>query len=198
MIPTASKLSLIATSLIVTGYAVVGWYGWQRLGSHENTIRATSLALGLLAASVFVGEVLLEYVILPSDNTRMGLVEFGLVFLLYAVAGAVVTYQGCGWRAGVIAAVASAMISSHVWYIVVLLVFYAFFGTSKQQMVFRAEGNYDDFARSGMVDFNAWIMEDFLGAGFFHLLLGPLIATVLGLFGGFVGLGLRNLNRPRL
>ena len=65
----------------------------------------------------------------------------------------------------------------------------------RQDAVFRAEGNYDDFRRSGMTDFNAFIMEDFLGASFFHLLLGPLLAGVVGTIGGLVGLGLRRLRR---
>ena len=51
----------------------------------------------------------------------------------------------------------------------------------------RAEGDYEDFARSGMSDFNAFIMEDFLGAIFFHLLLGLLVAAVLGALGGVLG-----------
>ena len=52
-------------------------------------------------------------------------------------------------------------------------VFYAFNGTAQQAQVLQAEGNLADFARSGMSDFNAWAMQDFLGAGFFHLLLEP-------------------------
>ena len=38
-----------------------------------------------------------------------------------------------------------------------------------------------------------FIMEDFLGAGFFHLLLGPLIAGILASAGGIVGKGLARL-----
>jgi hypothetical protein len=46
-----------------------------------------------------------------------------------------------------------------------------------------------------MSDFNAFIMEDFLGATFFHLLLGPLLASLLGLLGGLTGKGIRWLRR---
>ena len=30
-------------------------------------------------------------------------------------------------------------------------------------------------------------MEDFMGAGFFHLLLGPLAGAILGALGGLIG-----------
>jgi hypothetical protein len=54
--------------------------------------------------------------------------------------------------------------------------------------ILRAEGDYEDFARSGLSDFNAFIMEDFMGATFFHLLLGPLVAAILGIPGGLLGM----------
>ena len=74
---------------------------------------------------------------------------------------------------------------------------HCFFGTMRQHRVFLAEGNFDDFARSGMHDFNAFMMEDFLGAGFFHLLLGPLIAWILGLIGGLVAMRFRRRSPRR-
>lgn len=38
-----------------------------------------------------------------------------------------------------------------------------------------------------MNDFNAFLMADFMGATFFQLLLGLLVATVLGVVGGLLG-----------
>ena len=38
-----------------------------------------------------------------------------------------------------------------------------------------------------MSDFDSFIMEDFMGAIFFHLLLGLLAAAVLGVLGGLLG-----------
>jgi hypothetical protein len=40
---------------------------------------------------------------------------------------------------------------------------------------------------SGMSNFNTFVMEDFLGAGFFHLILGPLVAVILGTVAGLLG-----------
>jgi Fe2+ transport system protein B len=67
----------------------------------------------------------------------------------------------------------------------------------RQQFVFTAEGNYEDFIRSGMSDFNTFVMEDFLGAGFFHLLLSPLFAAVIGGIGSVLGKGLVQLRNMR-
>ncbi len=80
-----------------------------------------------------------------------------------------------------------AMIATLTWVIVTLSVFHIFRGSSQQAQVFQARGNYADFAQRGITDFNVFIMEDFMGAVFFHSLLGPIVAAILGLFGGIVG-----------
>jgi hypothetical protein len=58
----------------------------------------------------------------------------------------------------VLTSVACVFIASLVWVIVVLVVFYAFHGSPRQDLVLRAEGDYGDFARSGMSNFDALIM----------------------------------------
>ena len=42
-----------------------------------------------------------------------------------------------------------------------------------------AEGDREDFLRSGMSDYQTFLIEDLFGATFFHLLLGPIIAALL-------------------
>jgi asparagine N-glycosylation enzyme membrane subunit Stt3 len=93
------------------------------------------------------------------------------------------------------AGAATAIIGSLIWYIAVLVSFYLFFGTDSQARVFRAEGEYEDFRRSGMADFSTFVMEDFFGAGFFHLLLGPVLAAMLASAGGLLGVGLRRFRK---
>ena len=80
--------------------------------------------------------------------------------------------------------------------IVVLGFFYAFRGTPQQALVFQAEGNLADFAQSGMQDLKVFIMEDFLGAVFYHSLLLPIVATLLSLVGSLLGIGLARLITP--
>jgi hypothetical protein len=78
----------------------------------------------------------------------------------------------------------------------VLLIFYIFRGSARQALVFTAAGNYADFAWSGMQDFNAFMMEDFFGGGFFHLVLIPILAAILGTLAGLGGKGLLSIKKP--
>ncbi len=117
----------------------------------------------------------------------MGAVEYGLVFALLFLVGLWVAYQTKVLRYGILAAVWGAIIGGLIWYIAVLFIFCLFHGTPQQTQVFRAEGNSEDFARSGLKDFDTFVMEDFMGAGFYHSLLLPVVAALLGTIGAAIG-----------
>jgi hypothetical protein len=184
--PTGVR-SLIGDGIILVIFAVAGWSGpliANRI--HPQILRRGNL-FGLLAGGVFVVEILLEYWLLPADNTALGLVEYGLVLTLFLVAGLWVAYQTKSWRSGLLAAIWSAVVASLIWFLAVLFVFYLFNGAPQQAQVFRAEGNDVDFARSGLADLNAFMMEDFMGAGFYHSLLLPALAAILGSVSAVIG-----------
>jgi len=103
------------------------------------------------------------------------------------MAGLWVAYQTKSWRYGLLAAIWSAIVASLIWFLAVLLVFYLFNGAPQQAQVFRAEGDDADFARSGLADLNAFMMEDFMGAGFYHSLLLPALAAILGSVSAVIG-----------
>lgn len=187
LIPTVSLFSLAGAVLILMVYYLAGYFGFQRI--HPEILTLTGL-FGLVGGTIFAGEILLEYALLPQDNTNWGIIEFGGVFAIYFFSGLVIAYQQRSIRVGVLAGPVSAMFSSIIWLIFVFTTFYLFRGTARQAAVFTAEGNYADFAHSGMTDFNAFIMEDFLGAAFFHLLLAPCVAAILGIIGGTLGKGI--------
>lgn len=176
-----------AVIIVLCGYALLGAWGAARLERRDPRLLRLALGFGLSAAAIYATEIVLEYVLLPRDNTRYGGVEFGLVFLCYLTAGFIAALQTRRSRNGLMAAVGAALIATLLWYIVVLSITYAMKGTPQQAAVFRAEGNLEDFAHSGSANFEAWLMQDFLGAGFYHLLLSPIVATVLGSVGGFIG-----------
>jgi len=178
---------LTAVITVLGFYALLGAWGATRLERVDRRLLRMALVFGFVAGVIYAAEILLEYLLLPSDNTRYGLVEFGLVFLSYVTAGFIAALKTRRARNGLMTAVGAALISTLLWYIVLLATTYAMKGTPQQAMVFRAEGNLDDFARSGSANFEAWLMQDLLGAGFFHLLLGLIIAAILGSVGGFVG-----------
>ena len=187
LIPTTALISVASSSTILVVYGWLAFIWPSRLYRRHADILRVAIRFGLLAGAVFAGEVLLEYVLLPADNTLFGLVEFGTVFILYFAAAFVVARRTGSLRNALLSSVASAFIASLLWVIIVLTVFYIFHGSAQQALVLRAEGDYEDFARSGLSDFNAFIMEDFMGATFFHLLLGPMVAAVLGILGGLLG-----------
>ena len=187
--------SLTGVLIVLVIYAMAGWAGPAFAGRVDPRILPAANRFGLLAGAVFAAEILLEYYLLPADNSVMGLVEYGLVLVLFFLAGLWVAWRTQAFRNGVMAAVWSALVSFLIWYVVVLLVFYLFFGTPQQAQVFLAEGNYADFARSGLGDFNAFVMEDFMGAGFYHALLLPGAAVIFGTFGAAVGKALARLRK---
>lgn len=187
LVPASNILSIASTSLILIIYSLVGYLGFPRI--RPEILKLVGV-FGLLAGLIFASEILLEYAVLPKDNTNWGVIEFGAVFAVYFILGLVVAYRQKSIRPGILAAVVSAMLSSVIWFIFILLTFYLFRGTARQEAVFMTEGNYADFARSGMSDFNTFVMEDFLGAGFFHLLLAPFFATILGTIGSLFGNGI--------
>jgi hypothetical protein len=178
---------LAAVLIVLCAYALLGAWGATRLEGVDPRLLDLALGFGLVAAAIYAAEIVLEYVLLPRDNTRYGLVEFGLVFLSYLTAGFIAALQTRRARNGLMAAVGAALISTLLWYIVVLAVTYAMKGTPQQAAVFRAEGDLDDFAHSGSASFEAWLMQDLIGAGFFHLLLSLIVAAILGGVGGLVG-----------
>jgi hypothetical protein len=175
---------------VLIAYGLAGWWGTPSTDRRSPHILRSSILFGLLIGAVFVVEMLLEYLILPADNTQMGLIEFGIVFVLLFVAGVRGAQKTELIGLGVLTALWSALIGSLVWFNVVLIIHYLFSGTPQQAQVLHAEGTYADYQRSGMHDFGAFVMQDLLGAGFFHLLLSPVLAVILGALGSFVGKGL--------
>jgi hypothetical protein len=195
VVPAAKLTSIAAASAILLTYGGLAAFCPARLDRRQPDILRWATIFGLLAGAVFAGEIILEYILLPANNSLYGMVEFGTVLALYFASAFVSALRSRSIKNAVLTSVATAFIASLVWVITVLAVFLAFRGSPRQALVLRAEGDYEDFARSGMSDFNAFIVEDFMGATFFHLLLGPLVAAVLGVLGGLLGKAVASLRK---
>ena len=194
-VPATSFISTAAASAILLTYGGIAALCPVRLHRRQPDILRWATIFGLLAGAVFAGEIILEYILLPANNSLFGMVEFGTALVLYFASAFVSALRSRSIKNAMLTSVASAFIASLLWVITLLAVFYAFRGSPRQALVLRAEGDYEDFARSGMSDFNAFIMEDFMGATFFHLLLGPLAAAVLGVLGGLLGKAIASLRK---
>jgi len=188
-------LSLLGPVLILASYFVVGRRADHAPSACAELATLVGARFGFAAGFVFASEILLEYLILPDTRTniRLGWIEYGTAFLLFGLAGLWTSYRTGLAVEGVRAAFWSAIIASLIWLAVLLLATYAFWGTARQEQVFRAEGNYEDFVRSGMHDFLSFTLQDLRGASFFHLLLAPAIAAVIGLAAGGLGSALRRI-----
>jgi hypothetical protein len=182
-----SWLGLTADMAILTVYATVGWFLSPVTHRSDPRILQVAVPLGGLVGVIFLLEMILEYIILPENNTAFGFIEFGAAFSVYFLAALLVCRQTGQIKAGIVASLWTSVIGSILWLGGVLAIAYLFHGTPQQAQVFQAEGNYEDFLRSGQTDFDAFIMQDFMGAGLFHLLLGPMIAGFWGVGGGITG-----------
>jgi hypothetical protein len=158
---------------------------------------AIGAPIGLIAGAVYAAEILSEYAFTPPDNTPLGLAEFGTVFALFFIAGGLGAWRTGRFKAGVSTAIWTAVISALIWYAVLLAVFLAFRGSDRQLLVLKAEGDIADFQRAGGGDLARFIVEDYFGAGFYHLLLAPIVAAILGSVGAGAALTVHRLRHPR-
>ncbi len=196
-----SPSGLIGDCVILIVYGLVIWFWFPSIANQNHLTLRAGYQSGVLIGVIFAVEMILEYILLPKDNTQMGLVEYSSVLAIFFIISIWVTYQTSRFRNGLFAVIVSAMLGSVIWLIAALTIFYLFHGTLQQNQVFQAEGNYDDFSRSGITNFYAFIMQDFWGAGFFHSMLLPLLAAILGSMGSLIGIffaWLRKVNRNKI
>ena len=177
--PATNLLSVAAAAAVFLVYALAGRFILPLSARAEAAWLPVATTAGIVAGLVFCCEIGLEYILLPRDNSRFGLVEFGTVWLIYFIVAAIIATTGGSLRSSVGGAVIAGMISSIMWCVCLLAAFHLLEGTWRQTAVFLAEGEFEDFRHSGMSSFPTFVMEDLFGATFFHLLLGPLIAAVL-------------------
>jgi hypothetical protein len=181
-------IALVGVLAVLAAYAAFTVLGVPVLQRRQPDTLKIAMRFGLAAGAVYVAEIGLEYALTPANNATWGLVEFGTVFVLFLMAGASAPWRARRFAPGAVAGLSTAMLSAVIWYSALLAVFYLFRGSERQAAVLRAEGDFDDFRRSGMSNLQAFLMGDFLGAGFFHLLLTPVVGVLLGSLGGAAGL----------
>jgi hypothetical protein len=175
-------LSAVLTVVAQVAAAVALWVG--PLSTMDRRTRRTAavvgVALGLALGAENAAEILWPAV---SDlNVALGYTIVGAMALAYFVSGAL---------SGLRAAVRTALVGYLVWYPTIWFAYFASDGTSGFVRAARAEGEYDDFANSGLGNFHVFLVRDYLGAGFYHVIF----AVVLALLTGTAGTGLTLLVR---
>jgi len=177
--------------------AAVRWGPVSASASAPAAVRTGVVAGGLIGA-LYGAEVLAEYL---SPAVTGASVAIGWIIVAGLVtaglsAAAVATIRLRSLRAGVTAAVYCAITEYLVWYPVVLACYYVFRTSAATERVWRAEGTYQDFARSGASDIRVFVLQDFWGAGFFHLIAGLIIAGVFGTAAAITVRGVQRRRRP--
>ena len=188
---TASRqgwMGVGAALAMLAAYAVVGVTASPALERRHPRLLHVAGFFGLSIGLIFLVEMLLEYAFVPGSkgNERFGYLEFGGMFLCLFLAGLKGGQQTGKIRDGVLATIGSTMIGSLIWVGSLLSTYYVFYGTARQEKVLAADQVLEDFARSGMTDLRAFIMQDYLGGVFFHLLFGLIAAALVGSIGGVV------------
>ena len=181
-------LGVAAALAMLAVYGALGVWGSRAFERENPRILSHGSLFGLVIGGLFAAEILFEYIALPGSqgNERLAYVEFGGMFLFLFLAG-LKGGQATGrvWP-GVLTALWSTLIGSLLWVGALLSTYYAFMGTARQEQVLAADQVFEDFKRSGMTDLRAFILQDYLGGVFFHLLLGLVVAGILGMVGALV------------
>jgi hypothetical protein len=186
--PSRDRLAVSAGLGVAAAYATFGWLALRRQGIGNTPAFEPGARLGLCGGLLFAVSMLGEYLV-PHDESAgpwIALATFGLFFLLLFTAGFVARLKGLRLRSAHLAAVWAALIASECWFILLLSIYYAFLGTPQEARFLEVDQALADFQRSGGTDLRAFIFSDYMGGGFFHSLLAPLLAVPLGFLGGLV------------
>ncbi|WP_344314688.1 hypothetical protein [Fodinicola feengrottensis] len=184
--PTAARgsglLGLAGVAVAQAFCVLAVGYGPVSLRRAEPVAVRTGVTVGAIAGLLYGAEGLAEYL---SPAVTDASVTIGWIIVAgfagsSVVAAVIASVRAGSVRAGVTAAFSNAITEYLVWYPTVLLCYYFFRTSTNIDRVWRAEGTYDDFARSGMTDLRAFVLQDFWGAGFFHLVAGLILAALLG------------------
>jgi hypothetical protein len=175
--------ALLTLAGLACGVVLV-WVG--PLSTMDIRAQRIGTLIGLVLGTVLVVEGVAEILspTVSAANIPLGYAVVGVLVVSFAVAGAL---------AGTWAALRTALVGYLVWYPTIWITYLIGDGSAAFDRVLRAEGDYDDFARSGFTDFHAFLVRDFLGAGFYHLVF----AVALALAFGRTGAALADLLRGR-
>ena len=187
--------SLIPVIAILMVYFFSSRFGTRALQISGSNALTPGILFGFIIGAIFLVQIASEYLfpVTGQIDQTWGYIAFGGLPLWYLLASLIGAYLTRSLRAGVLAAMFSAIISSLIWINVLYLLYFFFLHTPQELQVLAADNTLADFKRSGIHDLSTFVMQDYLGGSFFHLLLSPLVAAFIGILGAILGKGLRRL-----
>jgi len=168
--------------------AATQWGLIRSFRDHPNEVR-TALMITAVAGFIFAAQFLLEYLgsLTSNQDGMLANFTFGVLFLLFFSGGFWEGYRERSIRAGLRLGLWSGIFYSLVWVGLLWISFHVFAGTVQESRFFEIDQTLVDFQNSGMSDLRAFVVQDYLGATFFHPLLGAASGCILGLAGGAFG-----------
>jgi hypothetical protein len=180
----------LAGLLVYAALALAGTVPTDATGAHA---RELGLIFGLLIGLGWVIEVVLTNLVFldAAGNNSMATVAYLLLVLLYVTAGIVGAATTARFRGGLVAGLWSGLISAPLAVAAALVVNLVFMRNLAQHPLL-----LEDFARSGMTNLPAFLLQDTLSGCFIHLtLLGPLLGALFGALGALIGLAFARRRR---
>lgn len=181
-------LGVIADTAILLIYGFLALFSPLSVGKARPELLKTSLLLGLISGLCLSTDLVAGYLIThdAQTNANTSLIAYGIFLGLVALSAFLVARRTGRVRSGLVAALWSVIVALLIWFAFEFAAFYLFSSTPSGREFIRLEMEAD-FARSKATDYPGFVMSDFYGAGFYHLLLGLILAMLLGSLGGLVG-----------
>jgi hypothetical protein len=110
-VPETNLVSIAGTTCVLAIYFAVALFLLLKR-RHASDVDWIVCVMSLSASLAFISEIVLEYVLLPADNSRWGYLEFGGVFCIYTLAAAIAAYKSRSLWTALKVAVATAAVSS--------------------------------------------------------------------------------------
>ena len=195
---SAGVRSLAGSVIALYAYEAIALWGVPATSRAYPALLRMGVIGGILIGFLFAAQMLIEYLTpLTSDQDgTLAFLTFGTLFVIFFLAGLWGAKQTGRIRLGLLAALWSALVGSLIWLNLVLITYYAFNGTPQERHFLEIDQTLADFQHSGMTDLRAFILQDYLGGGFFHLLLSPISALIFGSGGSLVDKVLTRLRKP--
>ena len=177
-------VALVGAALMQVALAVVALRGPFALRRWPAGATA-SFTLGVAFAALYLALILAEFL-----GLRDHLDVLYLFIAAAAIAGFWAGLRSGQWRQGVMAGFWSLLLGTALWTAGDLLINYAFWGSPQQYGFMLFDGAVEDYRRAGGGDWNAFLIQDILGAAFFHPWLSVIVGAIAGVGGGVLARGM--------
>ena len=169
-----------AAAFMVACYGFLALYSPMRIEKTDARLWKGGAALGILGGLWLGGDLLSNYFIYRDGpaNSRISLIVYSVYLLLMMGTALWAARLTSRIRSGLLAAMWYVIVAQLIWGFVELAGYYSF-GQTQVGLRFIETEMRADFARSSASDFPTFVIGDFFGAMFFHLLLIGLVAGLV-------------------